>query len=120
MLLQVEIASEVVKNSFNTNPDTVFGVLVSVLIAGIVVLVYGMFKKDKNHTEAIERMQATCKSEMIEQHKEHKQEMKEIFESHAKSNTAKYEDMKVISEKMIEASTSMLSKLDELIRTTRL
>jgi len=119
MLLQAEVATEIVKSTFQTNPDNVFGVLVMILVLAVGTLVYGMWRKDKNHTAYIEKSQAACKKELVEQHKEHKEEMKAIFTAHAVSNAAKYEDMKLISEKMIEASTSMLSKLDELIRTRK-
>lgn len=106
MLLQAESASAVIENSFNTNPDTVFGVLVSILILAIVSLVIGIWKLDKRHEINVNAI-----------HKDHKEEMKSIFEAHERSDAQKYQDMKNISEKMIEASTSMLSKLDELIRS---
>ena len=106
MFLQVEVATEVVKNSFKTNPDTVFGVLVSILIAGVVFLSIGMWRLVKNHREDLKTT-----------HLEHKKEMREIFEKHEKADAKKYDDMTRISGKMLEASTNMLNKLDELIRS---
>jgi len=101
MILQAQIAAEVVKNSFNTNPDTVFGVLVSILLAVIVGLVVGIVKVVKAGSK---------------ERKEHKLEMKSIFERHEMADNNKYRDMKDLSEKTLTAMTMVMSKMDELIR----
>lgn len=103
--LQVETASKVIENSFNTSPDTVFGVLVSILSA----ICLGLFLY-------VRSMVKTHREDLNQTHVDHKAEMKEIFEKHEAADTQKYNDMKEVSKQMIEASSVMLSKIDELIR----
>ena len=67
--LQADMAEEAIKNSFNTNPDNVFGVLVGILLLGLVGYTYGLWKLIKHH-----------KDEMAELRDAHKEEMKDIYE----------------------------------------
>jgi hypothetical protein len=106
MLLQAEIAGEIVQNTFDANPDTIFGILISVLILGLGILAYAMWKLVDSH-----------KTEMAKMHKDHKDELSEIYQRHAKSDMDKYIALTEISNKTLENLGSMTAKIDELIRS---
>ena len=93
MILQTEVATEVVRNAFQTNPDTVFGVLVSILVLAVIALCFGIWQLIKAH----------------------KKEMAEIVKRHELADNEKYKDMKELSEKTVTAMTLVMSKLDVLI-----
>lgn len=92
--LQAQIAEDVVRNTFNTSPDTIFGVLISILVLVILGLSYAMWKLIKDH----------------------KEEMKGILEKYNASEEAKYKDMRELSLKTIETMTTVVNKIEELIR----
>lgn len=94
MTLQAQIAEDVVRNTFNTSPDTVFGILISILVLVILGLSYAMWKLIKDH----------------------KEEMKGILEKYNASEEAKYKDMRELSLKTIETMTTVVNKIEELIR----
>lgn len=96
--------SQVIENAFNTSPDTVYGVLVMVLVVACGALAYSGYKLIKSH-----------KQEIVEIVTEHKREMKEIYEKYERKEEEKYNDMKALTEKVMVGMESMTNMIKAVI-----
>ena len=112
MILQIDGAAEVVTKSFNTNPDTVYGVLVGVLVLVTGVVLWAAWKMVNRHKD--ERKEN--KDEIVSLVKDHKNEMKELMVNHEKADTKKYEDMKGLTEKVMVGMEKMTGMIEVLTK----
>ncbi len=101
MLLSSTITTDAVEKSFGTSPDTVYGVLVGVLVCAVIGLSYAIYRVVKASNE---------------ERTEHKKEMQAIYEKHDASSAKKYEDMQILTEKVMTGMEKMTGMIEVLTR----
>jgi len=93
------MAADAAKTAFETSPDSVYGVLVGVLFLISLALSFAVYKVVRAGAQ---------------ERKEHKNEMKEIYEKHEASDNKKYEDMQALTEKVMTGMEKMTGMIQVL------